>query len=138
MLRILCFPCETNSIGKKSFTSPMPQSCIPNDATVLKSIGMRILYFSFEVPLIQRRPEICVVRVQKWSAKWRPRCTCVAHARRAGSKKKERQREINHERNTFASRFFFLSQKRDEPWHDRPTHHQYVRACMYRNLWHRS
>jgi len=28
----------------------MPQSCIPNDATVLKSIGMRILYFSFEVP----------------------------------------------------------------------------------------
>ena len=41
---------------KKSFTSPTPQACIPNDATVLKSIGMRILYFSFEVPFIQRRP----------------------------------------------------------------------------------
>lgn len=61
MLQILCFPYQTSSIGK----FPLFLLCLdPTFQMMLqhKSIGIRILHFSFAIPLIQKSPKC-------WTAK---------------------------------------------------------------------
>jgi hypothetical protein len=50
------FPYDTSNIGKISITSPVPLSYIANNATVLNSIGTRILHFSFGIPSDPKEP----------------------------------------------------------------------------------